>query len=855
MERSFMAIRRIRPRAIGLSVALLSILLVQSATAPHEARQAARADDVQALRGEGRYDEAMGLAIRLAEELETTPDVPSWRREDAARLVRTCALAAALPDSCRQTLAEADRADRTIHELIVNGGYRQANALAQLQFDTRQRLLGPDHIDAAASLMALGEIRYLRGDRAGASALRKQGHEIRRAILGDRHPLVAESAAALGRSAKNFYLFDQAESLHTEALDLRRALFGNESIEVAESLHDLADVRRAERNYDSALELLDRCLRIRRRLLPPDAPEIAEALCSIGLVHLQCGHLASAEPYLRSAARIAVSRPNDVSPESRALIFSLCSDTFEKRGDFEQAERFALASVRLHEGFLREGLKGYPPNHGLADWWKVAMLELMQGKSDSAWNSLERGLSRSLLDQLLPPDSSSARGWTGSDPPVDSRFCSVQDLQRVLPADAAVIGWLEGSRNRSDVVDYPYWGYVIRASGPIVWVRVDAPPGSPDGARSTAMSSYMTTLRNSGEWPLHAPMNAELMTLARTAYTERITPLIPYLGGIRRMYVVKAGSIHRAALEALLDSTGTFLGDRFEISYIPSSTLLVRMHEAHHGQRPHASWRVLLVGGDPGEEPDAGVSGSRDPSTGSSHTGLVSLPGARDEICGLAGLFRGTRVLLGGGGQKAALLRLAQSDSLREFDLIHIATHAVVSGTRPMESALVFAPGPRTPPTTPSSAGEERDFLRPQDILSTWHLNADLVTLSSCRSDVGVFYFTEPVSGLCQALFLTGARSLLVALWSVDDRATALLMERFYENLTGSYSDMRSGGTGLPMSKPLALQEAKRWLREFRDPGGSRPFENPALWAAFVLVGDPGDLRAEDSAQRELDTQ
>jgi CHAT domain-containing protein len=129
------------------------------------------------------------------------------------------------------------------------------------------------------------------------------------------------------------------------------------------------------------------------------------------------------------------------------------------------------------------------------------------------------------------------------------------------------------------------------------------------------------------------------------------------------------------------------------------------------------------------------------------------------------------------------------------------------------------------------------------------------VTLSSCRSDVGVFYFTEPVSGLCQALFLTGARSLLVALWSVDDRATALLMERFYENLTGSYSDMRSGGTGLPMSKPLALQEAKRWLREFRDPGGSRPFENPALWAAFVLVGDPGDMRAEDSAQRELDTQ
>ncbi len=846
-----MTIRGLRVRAIGLCVVLLSALLVQPATAPRDATKAARADGVEDLREAGRYDEAMGLAIRLAEGLGTVPDVPSWKREDADRLIRTCDLAAALPDSCRETLAEADRADRTIHDLILSGSYRRAYDMAQRQFNTRQRLLGSDHVDAAASLMTLGEIRYLRGDRAGASALRKQGHDIRRAILGDRHPLVAESAAALGRSAKNFYRFDQAESLHTEAMDLRRTLFGNESLEVGESLHDLADVRRAERNYDSALELLDRCLRIRRRLLPPDDPEIAEALCSIGLVHLQRGHWANAEPYLRSASRIVASRPNAVSPESRALILSLCADTFERRGDFEQAERYALASVRLHEDFLREGLKGYPPNHGLADWWKVAMFEMMQGKSDRAWSSLERGLSRSLLDQLIPPDSSSAMEWADLDPPTDSRFCSVQELQRILPADAAVMGWLEGSRNRSDVIDYPYWGYVIRASCPIAWVRVDAPPGSPDGARSVTMSSYMTTLRNSGEWPLHAPMNTELMTLARAAYTERITPLIPHLGGIRRIYVVKAGSIHRAALESLLDSTGTFLGDRFEVSYIPSSTLFVRMHEAHRRQRPQASWRALLVGGDHGEEPGVAVLGSRDPSAGSSRIGLGSLPGVRDEIRGLARLFRGTTVVLGGGGQKAGLLRLAASDSLREFDLIHIATHAVVSGTRPMESALVFSLGPGTLPSTPLSAdGDERDCLRPQDILSTWHLNADLVTLSSCRSDVGAFYFTEPVSGLCQALFLTGARSLLVALWSVDDRATALLMERFYENLTGSYTDRRSGGTGLPMSRPLALQEAKRWLREFRDPDGSRPFENPALWAAFVLVGDPGDLRAGDSAQK-----
>ena len=91
-----------------------------------------------------------------------------------------------------------------------------------------------------------------------------------------------------------------------------------------------------------------------------------------------------------------------------------------------------------------------------------------------------------------------------------------------------------------------------------------------------------------------------------------------------------------------------------------------------------------------------------------------------------------------------------------------------------------------------------------------------------------------------------GARSLLVSLWEVDDAATAILMSRFYENMMGAYVDERAGGVGRPMPQAFALQEAKRWLREQRDPDGNRPYEHPAYWAPFILIGDTGILGTAD---------
>lgn len=128
--------------------------------------------------------------------------------------------------------------------------------------------------------------------------------------------------------------------------------------------------------------------------------------------------------------------------------------------------------------------------------------------------------------------------------------------------------------------------------------------------------------------------------------------------------------------------------------------------------------------------------------------------------------------------------------------------------------------------------------------------------------------------GFAQALLVVGARNLVLSLWKVDDRATCLLMTRFYENLLGVFEEPRSMAglvyePSVGMPKAVALREAKEWLRNLsrRDAlvaerglglvrGGDNPESAPALspeprdrdhwysdpyfWAAFVLIGGSG---------------
>jgi CHAT domain-containing protein len=73
------------------------------------------------------------------------------------------------------------------------------------------------------------------------------------------------------------------------------------------------------------------------------------------------------------------------------------------------------------------------------------------------------------------------------------------------------------------------------------------------------------------------------------------------------------------------------------------------------------------------------------------------------------------------------------------------------------------------------------------------------------------------------ALLVAGSTAVIATQWPVQDRAAALLMSRFYEELIDN---------GVEIGE--ALRRAQLWLR---DSEPSREFAHPLSWAPFVLAG------------------
>ncbi|MFZ1008368.1 MAG: CHAT domain-containing protein, partial [Candidatus Sulfotelmatobacter sp.] len=141
--------------------------------------------------------------------------------------------------------------------------------------------------------------------------------------------------------------------------------------------------------------------------------------------------------------------------------------------------------------------------------------------------------------------------------------------------------------------------------------------------------------------------------------------------------------------------------------------------------------------------------------------------------------------------------------------------------------------------------GKEDGILTALEVAEMDLSHVRLATLSACETGLGQTAGAEGLLGLQRAFQTAGAKTVVASLWKVPDKATQLLMSRFYDNLWNKR-----------MSKIESLRDAQRWLlhegsnekdlsrglelsadssADVGQPSGQVP---PRFWAAFELSGD-----------------
>lgn len=268
--------------------------------------------------------------------------------------------------------------------------------------------------------------------------------------------------------------------------------------------------------------------------------------------------------------------------------------------------------------------------------------------------------------------------------------------------------------------------------------------------------------------------------------------------GITRLIVVPDGPLHYLPFEALPASAGAgrFLVEEFEISYAASAAFLLDLR-----RRPGpAGLKMDFLGLAASEAFRIWTPAEGGPLR------FPSLPYAATEVRSVGRMFpRSGRTILAG---REASERRLKALPLGDYRIIHIAAHGFFQDGRWWRSAMRLRGEPDA---------SEDGLLQPADIESLG-LNGDLVVLSGCRTGGLELSKGEGLLGMTASFFTAGARSLLLSLWSVNDRPTARFMKSFYRAWQGG----RTKSQALRLAKIEALSRG----------------EPPFVWAAFVLMGD-----------------
>jgi CHAT domain-containing protein/tetratricopeptide (TPR) repeat protein len=304
---------------------------------------------------------------------------------------------------------------------------------------------------------------------------------------------------------------------------------------------------------------------------------------------------------------------------------------------------------------------------------------------------------------------------------------------------------------------------------------------------------------------------------SRSIYDLLINPFEQQLNQdkISQIIFITDGFLSYLPFETLMNDKNEFLIENFDISYSYSATLLWQQQNLERKAPEKRRFLGVAPSFTLSDDENKDLPGNRslaslsDERISYNDMKFEPLEFTTVEVKNIADYVdrkkANATILIGKQADESGLKNLPMLD----YSIVHFASHSFPNYNNPRYSGIAL---------TQNVSTAEDDILFADEIYHM-RLNAELVTLSACETGLGKIFKAEGIIGLTRGFLHAGAKNLVVSLWKVDDRSSALFMTDFYRNYFKTNSLTKS------------LRKTKLKLLK------SEEFNHPFYWAPFVLLG------------------
>jgi CHAT domain-containing protein/Tfp pilus assembly protein PilF len=751
----------------------------------------------------------------------------------------------------------------------TTGRYAEAEPLYKRALEIQEKVLGKDHPDVALSLHNLAVLYWNTGRYADAEPLLKRALEIQEKVLGKDHPDVAQSLNNLAGLYVDTGRYAEAGSLYKRALEIREKVLGKDHPDVAQSLNCLALLYWNTGRYADAEPLYKRALEIYEKAYGKDHPLVAKSLnCLAALYGTLQRHQESHRLFARSTA---------IDDKTKEMTFSLLSE--KQRLAYMNQNSCRVEIFISHTALYLIADKAAVID-AFNTWilWKGSVLEAQGRYMDALMYSDNPVIQKKLQElaavrrdlarlQLSKPERMTAEEYQKrltdlerQKEALEAELSSlsreflqakqagrvnVQKLSSLLPPDSV---YLDFAKTR-------FYDFQTRKWGTAHYLLFVLIPGEKGGVRlldvgateriDRRINAYLKEINKVKEGK--EPDKRTLEREAQFLYDLLIKPIEPLVQGKKHLFVSPDGNLNLIPFEIIVTPAGQYLLEKYQISYLGAGRDAVKFAQA-----AFMGGRSLIMA-DPDYdlglkeiEKVKGEMGVKEEwlrgAASADLRGLYFPPlhATKDEANAIEGILKT--------GFKQQVRNLQGAKALEEMlyastspKVLHLATHGYFLKALPeperttqgmglkgdlgeikalnMENPMLRSGIVLSGVNSALKEGRDDGMVSAEKILGLRLRGTELVVLSACETGVGDVQTGEGVFGLKRAFILSGARSLVMSLWSVPSTETMELMTEFYTLLA-------QGKT-----KTEALRQAKLTIKK------NKP--NPFYWGAFVLTGSP----------------